>query len=75
MNGVIRVIKNGVEIIGLAADLAERRIGDIYWVAERPIVDRVIKSADTLTSEKVVQRPVLHGNEDDIFNLLLQVFD
>lgn len=56
VNGVVGIVDDGVEVMRLAADLACRWISQVYWVAERSIVDGIIQAPDRLATQKVVER-------------------
>jgi hypothetical protein len=72
---VIGIIQNGVKVLSRTADLASRGHGQVVWVAEGTVVDRVLQTSDSLTTEDIVHRAVLHLKDNHIFNLALQVAD
>jgi hypothetical protein len=72
-NGVIRVVDNRVKVLELTARLLALGVRDGQRVAERSVVDNVVKTLLVDTTQDVVETTVLHQDPDNILNLVLQV--
>lgn len=72
-DGVIRVVDNRVKVLELTAHLRALGVSDVQRVAERSVVDNIVKTLLVDTTEDVVETTVLHQNPDNILNLVLQV--
>lgn len=72
-NGVVRVVDNRVKVLELTAHLLTLRVSNVQRVAERSVVDNVVKTLLVDTTEDIVETTVLHQNPDNILNLVLQV--
>lgn len=70
---VIRVVNDGVKILELTAHLLAVGLLDGQWVAERSIVDDVVKTLLVHTTQDVVESTVFQQNPDNVLNLVLQV--
>lgn len=74
-DGVIRVVKNRIEVLRSTANLALGGIGQVIRVAERTIVDGVLKALQSLATEQVIEGTVLHFQNNNILDIALQVLD
>lgn len=74
-DSVAGVVGDGVIVLGLGAVKALGRIAHIVRVAERTVVDGVLDASVGLTSQKIVDRAILHTEENNILDLLSQVED
>lgn len=72
-DSVARVISHRVIILGSGAVVTLRRIGHVVGVAERTVVDGVLQTGKGLTTQEVVQRAVLHNENNNILDVRLQV--
>lgn len=74
-DAVIGVVQDGIIVLRLTAYLALGRVREVKGVTVWAIVDGVLKTLGLLSTEEVVDRTILHGDEDDILDLVLEVFD
>lgn len=75
MDLMIWVIKDGVKVLRVTADYTLRGVAEVVWIAERAVVDGVVQAMNPLSAEEIVDRAVLHDDEDDSLDLVLQVGD
>ena len=66
-------IQDFVVVRSASTRVALIRLRDIEWIAERSIVNGVLKTFNRLSAEKVIQRTVLHFEYQNILDLLLHV--
>lgn len=74
-DSVIRVVRNGVIVLRSAACSALGRIADGVRVAVWAILNRVLQALESLASQKVIEGAVLHNQNDDILDVVLQGLD
>lgn len=74
-DAVIGVVEDGIVVLGLTACLALGGVREVEGVAVWAIVDGVLNALGLLSTEEVVERTILHGDEDDILDLVLEVGD
>jgi hypothetical protein len=72
---VIRVIENGVEVLGAGAPVGEAGVSKILGIAIGPVVDGVVEAGSRNTPEDVVEGTVLQDYPDNILDLRLKVLD
>jgi len=72
---VTRVVQDGIKVARSAACLSQRGVGDVDGVAEGTIVDGVVEALDLLSTEKIVNGAILHDEDDNILDLVLEVRD
>ena len=74
-NRVIGIVQDRIKVLSGAAHLARRGISQVVRVAEGPIVDRVVQTLDSLSTEQVVQGAIFQLKNYNIFDLVLEIGD
>lgn len=72
-DGVVRVVQDGVEVLGGGVPLLAAGVVDILRVRVRAVVGGVVETSLGDTTQNVVEAAVLQQNPDNVLNLVLQV--
>lgn len=75
IDGVVRVIGDGIKVLGGRTGNTLTRVGEVVGVAVGAGVDGVLEALELLTTQEVVKGAVLHHQDDHILDLRLEIPD
>lgn len=75
IHSMVRVVGDGIKVVGGGANQTGGGIGQVVRIAEWSIVYGIVDTSQRLSTKKVVERAVLHLQDDDILDTSLQVLD